>query len=92
MAQNQLRLGLDTEFTTAPVILPQLREEIADVWRLPLGERVEVCFRGADRSSVIGNLELVAAPDYPWDPLQPLGLQISGYVFSSREIDRWTRI
>jgi hypothetical protein len=91
MAEHQLSLSLDSAYSTAPEILPDLRDEIAGVWGLPLGERVEVCFRGADRSSITGILELVVAPDYPWDSHKPIRLKISGFVFSSLEIDRWTR-
>ena len=43
--------------------------EIAAVWSLPLGQRVEVCFRGGKRSAVAGILELLHAPDYSWDPV-----------------------
>jgi hypothetical protein len=55
----------------------------------PLGQRVEVCFRG-ERSAIAGKLELLRAPDYPWDRHQPLQLAVAGLVFSSRDIERWT--
>jgi hypothetical protein len=60
------------------------------VWAYPLCKRVEVCFKGGERSAVIGVLELLRAPDFPWDRHQPLQLAIAGLVFSSREIERWT--
>ena len=47
---------------------------------------------GAERSAITGILELLRAPDYPWDPHQPLKLGISGFVFSSREIASWTKL
>ena len=88
--EQQISLGLDAGYTTAPAVVPQLLDEIATAWRLPLGQRVEVCLRGGQRSAVTGILELLRAPDYPWYPQQPLKLAISGLIFSSREIDRWT--
>jgi len=91
MSDQQLRLGFDSGFNAAPVAVPELRDEIAAAWSLPLGQRVEVSFRG-QRSAVTGILELLRAPDYPWDPRQPLKLGIAGLVFSSREIASWTRL
>ena len=70
--------------------LPHLRDEIARVWGLPLGERVEVAFRPAfPVPAVAGRLELHSDPAYPWDPRQPLGLRIAGCDFTSRDIERW---
>jgi len=90
--EHQISLDLDPGFNTAPAVVSELRDEIAAVWGLPLGQRVEVCFRGGERSAVTGILELLRAPDYPWDPHQALHLGIAGFVFSSREIERWTKI
>lgn len=89
--ERQISLDLNTGFTAAPAVVSELRDEIASAWGLPLGQRVEVCFRGGDRSAVTGVLELLRAPDYPWDPHQALKLGIAGFVFSSREIERWTK-
>lgn len=91
LSEHQISLGLDAGYNTEPAVVPALRDEIAATWRLPLGQRVEVGFRG-QRSVVTGILELYRAPDYPWDPHQPLQLRISGLVFSSREIERWTKL
>jgi hypothetical protein len=92
MAEHQISLGLDGGFNTAPAVVPNLRDEIATVWGLPLGQRVEICLTGAERSAVSGVLELLHAPDFPWDKHQPLRLAIAGFVFSSRDVDRWTQI
>lgn len=92
MSNQQLTLALDVPFTTAPVVITELRDEIAQVWCLPLGQRVEVCFCGGQRSAVTGVLELLSSPDFPWDPHQPLRLRIAGFIFSTREIERWTRL
>jgi hypothetical protein len=36
-----------------------------------------------------GRLELVSAPDLPFDPREPLNLRVRGYIFSSRSIAGW---
>lgn len=92
MAEHQTSLGLDGGFSPAPAAVPELRDEIASAWGLPLGQRVEVCFKGAERSAIRGILELLRAPDFPWDQHQPLSLAIAGFVFTSRDIERWTQI
>jgi hypothetical protein len=91
LSEHQISLGLDAGYNTEPAVVPTLRDEIAATWRLPLGQRVEVGING-QRSVVTGILELFYAPDYPWDPHQPLQLRISGLIFSSREIERWTKL
>lgn len=92
VSEQQISLELDVGYQTAPVVVSQLRDEIAATWGLPLGQRVEICFRGGERSAVTGILELLRAPDYPWEPRQALQLGIAGFIFSSRDIDRWTII
>mgnify|MGYP001555661339 FL=1 len=92
MAEHQISLALDAGFSAAPPVVPELRDEISAAWGLPIGQRIEVCFRGGQRSAITGLLELLRAPDFPWDPHQPLQLSIAGFVFSSREIERWTSI
>jgi hypothetical protein len=91
LSEHQISLGLDTGYNPEPVVVPDLRDEIAAAWGLPLGQKVEVCFRG-ERSAVTGTLGLLKAPDFPWDPHQPLKLGIAGLIFSSREIERWTKL
>jgi hypothetical protein len=90
--EQQTSLRLDAGFSTPAAVVPELLDEIAVAWSLPLGQRVEVCFRGCERSAVTGILALLHAPDFPWNPQQALQLGIDGYVFSSREIERWTKI
>ncbi len=92
MAEYQSSLGLDVGYEPAPAVVPELQDEIAAAWGLPLGERVEICLRGGERCAVTGILEILCAPDYPWDPHQALKLGVSGFLFSSREIERWTKL
>ena len=53
------------------------------------GQRVEVSLWN-ERCALRGILELQRAPDYPWDGRQVLQLAVAGFVFSSREMERWT--
>lgn len=92
MPEHQADLPFDTLFSVESSPPPDLREEIARTWGLPLGERVEVTLRDGQIDTLTGVLELVAAPDFPWDPRQPLTLRIAGFTFSNREIERWTRV
>jgi hypothetical protein len=92
MSERQDEFGFDTPYMPAPAALPELRDEIARTWGLPLGERVEVSFRGGERAVIAGVLELADAPAYPWDNHESLKLRIAGLPFSSREIERWIRL
>jgi hypothetical protein len=89
MAEHQTDLRLDVGYDPAPAVVSELREEIAAAWGLPLGQRVDVSVKNA-RCALRGVLELRRAPDYPWDGRQALQLAVAGFVFSSREMERWT--
>jgi hypothetical protein len=90
MSEHQLPLDLDLPYAPAPAAEAGLRAEIAEQWGMPLGERVEVVFRaGATFPMLRGVLELHRAPEFPWNPREPLALRISGIEFSSRDIQRW---
>lgn len=89
MSEHQTHLPLETAFSAAPGAPPELREEIASAWGLPLGRQVAVSFRDGKFAGVAGVLELAAAPDYPWNPRQPLRLRVAGCDFSSRDIEHW---
>ncbi len=89
MAEHQTDLRLDVGYEPAPAVGSELRDEIAAAWGLPLGQRVEVSLQN-ERCTLRGILELQSAPDYPWDGRQALKLAVAGFVFSSREMERWT--
>ena len=92
MSEEQIDFGFDAIPGTPPAVAPDLRDEIAGVWNMPLGERVEVWFRDGQLDRISGVLDLHRAPDYPWNPRQPLQLRISGFAFSNRDIAHWTKI
>jgi len=89
MAEHQTDLRLDVGYEPAPEVGSELRDGIAAAWGLPLGQRVEVSLQN-ERCTLRGILELQSAPDYPWDGRQALKLAVAGFVFSSREMERWT--
>jgi hypothetical protein len=89
MAEHQTSLRLDVGYEPAPPVVSELRDEIAVAWGLPLGQSVEVSLRN-ERFVLRGVLELRRAPDYPWDGRQALQLAVAGFVFSNRQIERWT--
>jgi hypothetical protein len=89
MAEHQTDLRLDVGYDPAPAVVSELRDEIAAAWGLPLGRSVEVSLR-TQRCALRGVLELRRAPDYPWDGRQALQLAVAGFVFNSRELERWT--
>ncbi len=87
----QLPLDFDVIPALQPGPVPHLRDEIARVWGLPLGVRVEITFRPAyPVPAATGILELRAAPDFPWDPHRPLALRIAGCDLTTRDIERWS--
>jgi hypothetical protein len=92
MPEHQISLGLDATHTTAPKAVPELRDEIAQAWGLPLGERIEVRLRDCQCDALTGILELVSPPDFPWNAREPLHLRIAGFPFSSRVIQSWTKV
>lgn len=93
MADDQLSLAFDSAPLLQPGAVPHLRDEIARVWSLPLGERVEIVFRPAlPLSAVTGILELREAPPMPWNYHLPLSLRVAGCDFSTRDIASWKRL
>jgi hypothetical protein len=87
MAEHQDQFSFDGTLGSAPVVPADLRDEIAQVWGLPLGQRVEVSLQ--NRDTIAGALELISTPSYPWDPHQPLRLRIKGFAFTTKEIEHW---
>jgi len=92
MSEHQTDLPFDAAFNPEPAAPLELRDEIARAWALPLGERVEIFFRDGQLDTLAGTLHLAAAPDFPWNPRQPLQLRIAGFVFSSRDIEHWAKL
>ena len=55
MSEHQTDLPLDAPYAPAPAAPPELRDEIAATWGLPIGERIEVAFHR-------GELDAIAQP------------------------------
>ena len=58
MFEHQTNLPLDTDYSTAPAVVPELCDEIARAWGLPLGESAEVRFLGITSSAMAGVFEM----------------------------------
>lgn len=91
MAEHQISLGFDADHAVAPSAPVEILEEIAKAWSLPIGEKIEVTLRSGDVARLVGKLELISVPSYPWDGREPLRLRITGFVFSNRDIEHWSR-
>ncbi len=89
MLDDQLLFAFDSVPDLQPGPVPHLREEIARVWGLPLGEQVQLTLLRGPCDSLRGRLDLLNAPDLPWNPRQPLALAVAGVAFSSRDIHHW---
>ena len=61
MSEHQTHLPLEATFSVAPESPPELRDEIASIWGLPLGKRVSASFGDRKLAGVAGVLELVTA-------------------------------
>lgn len=92
MSEHQSSLPLDRPSSGESSASPDLRDEIAAAWGLPIGQRVEVFFRSAQLDSARGVLELTAAPAFPWNVREELRLRIAGFTFTSRQIEHWSRL
>lgn len=90
MSEDQTHLPLDASCAPDPVAVSGLRDEVARLWSMPLGARVEVFFKEGPLDNITGVLQLAAAPAYPWNPHDLLALRIAGFAFSSRAIEHWT--
>jgi len=68
-----------------------LVSEIAQIWGLPIERKVRIHLKDGENLPVLdGRLELVSAPDLPFDRRQALNLRVRGYVFSSQAVSGWS--
>lgn len=86
------------EFLLADRVQPELYlahpldaifQEIAAIWGLPIGRCVRLSGRDPALPELSGRLELVGAPDLPFNLREALRLRVSGGAFSSTEIVGW---
>ncbi len=89
MTENQTDFVFASEPSLQPGPVPHLRDEIARIWSLPLGETVDLTLLRGSCTALRGRLQLECTPGLPFDPRQPLTLSISGVLFSSRDIEHW---
>lgn len=89
MPENQTDFAFTEEPSLQPGPVPHLRDEIARIWSLPLGENVDITLLRGSCTALRGRLQLECTPALPFDRHQPLMLSISGVLFSSRDIEHW---
>ena len=89
MPENQTDFVFTAEPSLQPGPVPHLRDEIALIWNLPLGENVDITLLRGSCTALRGRLQLESTPAPPFDRHQPLMLSISGVLFSSRDIEHW---
>lgn len=68
----------------------QVDAEIAAVWGVPLGYRVEVTLRDHALTRLTGRLELHRMPERPFSAERLLVLKIDRDMFTNRQIETWT--
>ena len=91
MTEDQTSFSFNLPISTEPAVPNDILTEIAEAWSLPLGAQVEVFLQSGDVESLAGKLELVSVPSFPWDSRKPLTLKVTGFIFSSRDIEHWVR-
>ena len=71
-------------------LAPNLTDEVARVWGLPVGRRARVTLRGHAVDELTGLLQIAGLPDLPFDARQPLRLRIGRENFTSRQVTGWS--
>ncbi len=71
-------------------LAPELADEAARVWGLPVGQRARVTLRGHAMDGLHGLVQIAGLPDLPFDARRPLRLRIGHVEFTSRQVAAWT--
>lgn len=64
--------------------------EVAEVWHLPLGQRVRIELHGHELPEISGHLELIRAPDLPLNSRESLILCVENITFRSNQVKSWS--
>ena len=73
-------------------LAPELADEAARVWGLPVGRHARVTLRGHAVDELSGLVQIAALPDLPFDGRKPLRLRIGHEEFTSRQVTGWTLV
>jgi hypothetical protein len=71
-------------------LAPELADEAARVWGLPVGRRARVTLRGHAMDGLHGLVQIAGLPDLPFDASRPLRLRVGHVEFTSRQVSAWT--
>lgn len=71
-------------------LAPELADEVAAVWGLPVGRRARVTLRGHAVDELCGLVQVAGLPDMPFAAHKPLRLRIGHEEFSSRQVTAWS--
>jgi hypothetical protein len=73
-------------------LAPNLTDEVARAWGLPVGRWARVTLRGHAVDELTGLVQIEGLPDLPFDPRQPLRLRIGRESFTSRQVTGWSAV
>lgn len=84
-------LGQSGESTQAggTDLVPELTDEMAAVWGLPVGRRARMTLRGHTLDELSGRVKIARLPGLPLDPREELQLCIGLETFTSRQVSGW---
>lgn len=71
-------------------LAPELADEAAAVWGLPVGRRARVTLRGHAVDELRGLVQIAGLPELPFDARRPLRLRIGHEEFTSRQVTGWS--
>lgn len=70
-------------------LAPELADEVAAGWGLPIGKKARVTLRGHQLEALAGWLQLEGLPNLPFDGREALRLRIGRDMFTSRQVAGW---
>lgn len=73
-------------------LVPELADEVAARWGLPVGKRARVVLRGHQLEALAGWVQLDRLPELPFDGREVLRLRIGRETFTSRQVAGWSLV
>jgi hypothetical protein len=73
-------------------LAPELADEVAAVWGLPVGRRARVTLCGHVVDELSGLLQIAGLPELPLDARRVLRLRIGHLEFTSRQVTGWSAL
>ncbi len=73
-------------------LAPELADEAAAVWGLPVGQTARVTLRGHAVDELTGLVQIAGLPEPPLDAGKTLRLRIGREEFTSRQVAGWSLV